>query len=154
TTRDCAGDIYGPFGVPNITSWSSTNTGVATVDSGGNVICVSPGSANILATFQALIYTGPPGACVQQTVNPTSSGGMTVVSVEKIQYQSDSTFTDISGNLYVLKGTSVTFKAVPEPSGASWPSGKPVWGGTAGASGTGDTTSVTFNTASSSISDF
>jgi hypothetical protein len=78
TTRDCAGDIYGPFGVPNITSWSSTSTSVATVDSGGNVTCVGVGASNILATFLATVYGGPPGSCYQMTVNPTASGGLDV----------------------------------------------------------------------------
>src|SRR3990172_7292764 len=31
--------------------------------------------------------------------------------------------------LYVLKDTQVQFKAIKAPSGANWPSGKPVWGG-------------------------
>lgn len=78
-----------------------------------------------------------------------------VVEVDKIQYDDpDTGYTDISGTLYVHKGTTVTFKAIPDPSGASWPSGKPVWGGTSGASGTGSMKAVTFNTLSSSTSDY
>jgi hypothetical protein len=69
--------------------------------------------------------------------------------VAKLQYQSDSGFVDAQGTLYVLEGTSVTFKAVPDPAGAGWPAGKPAWGGTAGASGAGgDTRTVVFNTPS------
>ncbi len=71
--------------------------------------------------------------------------------VGKIQYQSGSNFVDVSGTLYVYKGTSVTFKAVPDPPEGTFPSGQPTWGGTSGASGTGETTSVTFNTDSSTI---
>jgi hypothetical protein len=74
--------------------------------------------------------------------------------VAKIQYQASSGFVDVSGTLFVLKGTSVTFKAVPDPANGQWPAGKPVWSGTSGASGTGETTSVTFDTNSSSTSDF
>ncbi|MGA9997093.1 MAG: hypothetical protein WBP93_16870 [Pyrinomonadaceae bacterium] len=74
--------------------------------------------------------------------------------VAKIQYQSDSGFVDISGTLYVFKGTSVTFKAIPDPADGTFASGQPVWSGTSGATGTGETTSVTFNTASTSTSDF
>jgi len=80
---------------------------------------------------------------------------VTIVKVDRLQYNDpDIGYTDISGTLYVHKGTTVTFKAIPDPSGASWPSGKPVWGGTAGASGTGSTKGVTFNTLSSSTSDY
>lgn len=74
--------------------------------------------------------------------------------VGKIQYQGSSGYVDVSGTLYVLKDTSVTFKAVPDPANGQWPAGKPVWSGSSGASGTGETTSVTFNTNSSSTSDF
>ena len=41
---------------------------------------------------------------------------------------------------------TVHFKALPKPAGASWPSGQPVWSGTAGVTGTGDTKSKTFST--------
>jgi hypothetical protein len=44
-----------------------------------------------------------------------------------------------------MKGTTVTFKGIIDPGGAAWPSGKPVWGGTAGANGTGETKDVAFN---------
>jgi len=88
-----------------------------------------------------------------------TSGVVSIVKVDWIQYDDpDTGWTNIqpfpSFALYVRKGTTVTFKATPEPDGASWPSGKPVWGGTAGASGTGSTESVTFNTLSSSTSDY
>jgi len=77
-----------------------------------------------------------------------------VVSVQKIQYNDPSTgWTDVYGTLYVHVGTTVEFRAIPTPAGA-WPNGKPVWGGTSGASGSGATTSVTFNTLSSSPSDY
>lgn len=80
---------------------------------------------------------------------------VTIVKVDKIQYDDpDSGWTDITGTLYVMYGTSVQFKAIPNPSGASWPSVKPVWGGTSGASGTGETTLVTFYSMSSSTSDY
>ncbi len=77
-----------------------------------------------------------------------------VVKVDRIQYNDpDTGYTDISGTLYVHKGTTVTFKALTDPNASVWPSGKPVWGGTAGASGTGSIEYVTFNTLSSSTSD-
>jgi hypothetical protein len=83
----------------------------------------------------------------------STSVTVTVVKVDKIQYDDpDTGYTDISGTLYVHKGTTVTFKSIPDPSGASWPSGKPVWGGVA--SGTGSTKAVTFNSLSSSTTDY
>jgi hypothetical protein len=57
----------------------------------------------------------------------------------------------------VVKGTTLTFKPIPNPSAATWPTGKPVWGGTAGASGPSDpdyTKKVTFNTLSSNSTDY
>lgn len=78
-----------------------------------------------------------------------------VIKVDKIQYDDpDTGYTDIQFPIYVYKGTTVTFKAIPDPSDASWPSGKPVWGGSSGASGTGSTTQVTFDTLSSSTTDY
>lgn len=63
-------------------------------------------------------------------------------------------WTDVTGTLYVLKNTSVGFKAIKSHTDIAWPSGKPVWGGTSGASGTGETKNVTFNTLSSSTTDY
>ena len=81
---------------------------------------------------------------------------LTIVGVENIEYNDPDTgytlidpIQDLASALYVHKGTTVTFKAVLDPPGTSWPSGKPVWGGTSGASGTGETKQVTFNTLSS-----
>jgi len=84
---------------------------------------------------------------------------VTVVKVDIIQYNDpDTGWTDIQPSpafaLYVYKGTTVTFKAIPDPSGGSWPSDKPVWGGSSGASGTGETCIVTFSTLSSSLTDY
>ncbi len=84
----------------------------------------------------------------------TKTDTVTVVKVDKVQYQSGANWVDISGTLYVMQGTTVTFKAIPAPAAASWPNGKPVWGGTAGATGTGSTKAVTFNTKSSNTTDF
>ncbi|MFA6426702.1 MAG: DUF6531 domain-containing protein, partial [Phycisphaerae bacterium] len=66
-----------------------------------------------------------------------------VVAVEKLQYHTTAGWVDVSGVLEVPEGNSVEFKAISSPSGASWPSGKPVWGGLA--AGTGETKTVTFN---------
>lgn len=84
----------------------------------------------------------------------TDSITVKVVKVDKLQYWDgiSSIWVDIGSTLYVAKDDAVIFKAIPDPSGASWPSGKPVWGGEA--SGTGPTTPVTFNTLSNSTSDY
>lgn len=71
-------------------------------------------------------------------------------SVTKVQYDDPGTgWTDVGGTLCVRTGTTVSFRAVPNPTGASWPSGQPVWSGTSGATGTGETVSVAFSTLSS-----
>jgi len=84
------------------------------------------------------------------------SSVVTIVEVDKIQYQnpSSSQWVDISATLYVKWKHTVKFKAVPNPSDASWPTSKPVWGGTSGASGSGSTTQVFFDGLSSSIGDY
>jgi len=70
---------------------------------------------------------------------------VTVVAVDKLQYQDgpSGSFVDVSGTLYVMKGTTVTFKALPDPVGASWPADTPNWSGVD--SGTGGTIQVTFD---------
>lgn len=79
-----------------------------------------------------------------------------IPKVQKIQYQEPGTsnYIDITNTLYVLKGTTVNFKAIPFPNNATFPSGQPTWSGTSGASGTGQTKSVTFNTISSSTTNY
>jgi hypothetical protein len=77
-----------------------------------------------------------------------------VIGVGKIQYNDPvSGFTDIAGTLYVVTGTTVRFKAIPDPSTASWPS-SPIWNGTSGASGSGVTNDVSFSVLSSNASDY
>ena len=56
--------------------------------------------------------------------------------------------------MYVLKGTTLTFQALPLAPDTNFPPANPVWGGTAGASGTGATKTVTFSTTSNSILDY
>ena len=77
------------------------------------------------------------------------------VTIDHLEYRIGSTgdFTPVTGTVYALKGATVTFKAIIDPPGATWPNGTPTWSGTAGASGIGETKSVTFNTLSTSASD-
>jgi len=97
------------------------------------------------------------GTCSSRSSSFTASVNLTIkAKVEKIQYQEpgSSTYTDISGNLHVLKGTTVNFKAIPYPNNATFSAGQPFWSGTSGATGTGQTKSVTFNDKSTSTGDF
>lgn len=82
------------------------------------------------------------------------SAQVTVVDVAKIQYNDrDSGWTDVTGTLYAYKGGQIEFKAIASPEGA-WFEGKPEWSGSSGATGSGETKTVTFNTISSSGSDY
>ena len=98
--------------------------------------------------------TNPP------TVTPESQSGSTtlevvVVIVGDIQYNDPQNgWTSVSGPLYDLKGNSITLKAIPMPTDASFPSGYPTWGGSSGASGTGATTTVSPSTLSASTTDY
>jgi hypothetical protein len=120
-------------------------------------VFVSPGSAPASDAVKPTPQPNAPpcGACQHTYSYDYEYATATVYpQVSKIQYQSGSSFVDITGTLYVLKGTAVTFKAIPNPSTATWPSGRPIWGGSSGATGTGPTKTVTFNTVSSSTSDY
>ena len=83
------------------------------------------------------------------------------VAVEKVQYQTIDTsvfpfgtkWVDTPPILYVLVGTTVTFKALPLAPDTVFPPDKPVWSGTAGASGTGAIKMVAFGTTSTSAAD-
>ncbi len=108
----------------------------------------------------AVLNTNTPGFYKYRARNGSDdswkqSSVVTVVKVDIIQYDdTDNGYTNIEFPLFVRIGTTVTFKAIPLPSDASWPSGKPVWGGTSGASGSGETTDVTFSTLSSTLTDY
>lgn len=94
------------------------------------------------------------------TVTSTSRSGstllyITVVAIGGLQYLTPNAgYVAVPSVLNVLNGKSITFRALPAPSDASFPTGKPVWGGTSGASGTGPTVTVTFSTTSSSLTDY
>jgi hypothetical protein len=97
-----------------------------------------------------------PGPCTPSRPDPICRSDIkfTVLKLDLLQYEQPSgTWNDISGTLYVLKNSTVTFQAVPTPL-VTWPSGMPVWGGTSGASGAGETKAVTFNTLSTTLTDY
>ena len=76
---------------------------------------------------------------------------ITSQKVEFVQYQLNGIWFDVpsGGFADICKGSSITFKAIPAPSGISWPSGQPVWGGDA--SSTGEITTVTFSNSGNRI---
>jgi hypothetical protein len=143
-------------------TWSINNVNVAAVSGSGtsaDMTAVGNGGTDVVGqwtvyrtTFRHDINNEPYCDTFGEVVEHPAP--VEVVGVDRLQYQSGSNYVDITGTLYVLKGTSVTFKALPSPSDKQFQSGLPVWSGTSGATGSGPTISVTFNTISSSTSDF
>lgn len=76
--------------------------------------------------------------------------------ISRLQYKIPNTaqYAEINETLYVLKGTTVEFKAVPNPENQAFQSGQPSWSGTSGANGTGETKQVSFTSKSSTTTDF
>ena len=110
---------------------------------------------------QIRLLTGTPGYYQFQARNGSGqniwaeSAEVVVVKLVTIQYN-DSTngWTDIPGIMHAHIDSMIEFRAVKEPNAAPWPSGKPVWSGSSGVSGTGDTKTVTFGTVSSHPTDY
>jgi len=84
---------------------------------------------------------------IHWTVTPPASEA-------KIQYLKDGAFVDVPATLNVVKNDMLTFKAIPSPAGSRFYPNEPRWGGTSGATGQGETTSVTFNTLSKNTHDY
>jgi hypothetical protein len=76
------------------------------------------------------------------------------VGVDQLQFRNlAQELVEVSGPIYVTTGSSIDYRAIPIPSGSSWPSGQPKWGGTSGASGTGASATVVFDTVAASSND-
>ena len=75
-----------------------------------------------------------------------------VVEMASLEYKiGTGIYSAVTNPMYVAKGSTVTFKAIPNPTG-TLPAGKATWTGstgTSGATGNGETKDVTFNTAGS-----
>lgn len=157
TERNCYDMQFGPYAA-SANQWNSFNPSVATVDFSGSSDAVGVGDTNIEGCVERTIwYNWGGGYCEPFTDLICNNSPMEVdASVANIQYKgpNNSTFADATSTLYVLKDTQVTFKAMPNPGTATFEAGKPTWSGTSGATGTGETVSVTFNTVSSNTSDF
>lgn len=104
TTRDAAGNIL----ADRVVTWSSSNSGVATVSSAGLVTAVAPGTATITASSEGrsgtsvVTVTPPPVASV--TVTPSA----VTIAVNSFQ-QLTATLRDAAGN--VLTGRSVEWSS-------------------------------------------
>jgi len=78
----------------------------------------------------------------------TSSQSITVtaVGIDHVEYSTNAGNSyqnpPTAGSLVVSVGSTVRFKAFADPTGATWPDGKPTWSDAA--SGSGETTDVTF----------
>jgi hypothetical protein len=133
-------------------TYTNSLTLPVTLDASGNGSATYYSKA-VLAGQTTETICSPQIGCASDS--PISYTVLTPASgVAKIQYQKEGTFVDVSGTVNVLKGDTVTFKAFPSPAGSVFYSFDPVWGGTSGATGTGDTTTVTFNTVSKTTKDY
>ncbi len=134
------------------TSGSATTTVSATADQ-----TTSPGYYQVTVTGTDRFTltdssTSPPTVTSQSKSGPTTLN-ITVVTIGSIQYKDpQSGWIACPSPLYVMKGTSVQFKAIPSPSDASFPSGNPTWSGSA--SGSSATASASFSTASTSLTNY
>ena len=79
-----------------------------------------------------------------------------IVKVDKLQKRLSAAgaYQDWTSAIKVLKGITLYAKAVKSPEAANWPAGKPVWAGTFGITGNGETASGACTTASTSDTDF
>lgn len=73
----------------------------------------------------------------------TSGVKVIVLKIYTIMYQKGTEWID--RDLCIMKGTSVTFKAIPMPFGTTWPPNKPEWTISGVDAGTGETMSYTFD---------
>lgn len=90
-----------------------------------------------------ITYIGKSNADKTITVVGANDG-----TVQKIQYKKGDTYVDVVGTLFVLKDSTVTFRAVPQANKA-FATGKPTWGGQAEGK-SGQSVTVTFSTQSTS----
>ncbi len=154
---DYTGDCPESVGDTVTITWSDDtlrDSGVAfpNGNTGTSVLWKAPGGAGDVVITATCNDTG---TTKYNDSSQSDQVTVTVVKVDKLQYNDPTSgWTDVTGTLYVHKGGSIEFKAIKSPADASWPSGKPVWGGTSGASGTGETKNVTFNTISSNSTDY
>jgi hypothetical protein len=79
---------------------------------------------------------GNPIGPTYSTTQPTNAY-YTAVGVSKLQYQTGAGWADAPSPIYVVTGTNLQLKAIPNPPDAqSWPSGTPTWTGATGSGAT------------------
>ena len=130
-----------PTSAASSVAFDTVDTSVATVTGDATGLTVS-GVATGTTTLRATVN----GSAVDV-------GTVDVVKVATLSYQKpDKTWADATAQtVYAVVGSSLTFKAAPSP-GTAWPDGWPQWSGAA--TGTGPTATVTFNTQSTSATDY
>ena len=138
----------------------TTQESTISIDSGGHTVTVTgeaPGDGCVDADMGSEeMYSWDGRDCIDDNFTySVEASGCTevVVNIRRLQYVTGGNH-DIEGTLYVLKGATVTFNALPDPPGATFPSTQPHWSGSSGITGTGQTKAVTFNTTSSSATDY
>jgi len=120
-------------------------TGVITPSSGSDTVTISGLSVAGQYVVKAKCGALDDGATIT----------VYAVGVDRIQYKvGNDPYQDCPNPLAVAKGADVTFKAIKKPAAALWPTGKPVWSGSSGASGTGEEKAVDFDTASNNPTDY
>ena len=115
-----------------------------------------PGHPTVTVNWTVLLKERATGEVVDSDGPQSAAADIWVVGVKKLLVLCGSIWEDVGGsNDLVLKGTGCGFKAVRDPeTSPDWPSGKPVWGGSSGASGSSEVTGVMFYTVSSSSADY
>ena len=131
--------------------WDWTNDGTYDyTESPGDGFATHSYSTAGSYTVKLKVYDGDSFCCCNGTgcsdKTATYTITVNVVKVDKIHVMPlpvTDWFDVTETTIVVLKGAIYTFKALPYPADAGWPSGTPVWSGIA--SGTGETINVTFN---------
>jgi hypothetical protein len=120
-----------------------------TTESGLGTQFLSGRDGNWTATSTAGHYTlsvqADDSGSQYNDIATVSSTGVDIVAVDRLQYDDGAGYTDVTGAIYEPIGSSVTFKAIPDPSDASWPTGKASWSDTCDNTGTGSTFAVTLS---------
>lgn len=145
-----------PSGVipPSVGAPSGSPTSTVTASASQTT---SPGYYQVTVTaadsFKLTDSSTSPATVTSQSQSGSTTLYITVVALDRIQYNDPQNgWIACPSPLYVMKGTSVQFKAIPSPADASFPSGQPTWSGAA--TGSGATASAIFSSASSSLSDY
>lgn len=120
---------------------------------GGDPPALAPNQSYALLAQGTAASTSLPGATVTAKVMldgqqlATASATKPVIKVKgPLQWQDGTNWIDITDRLYVMKDTTVTFKATPS-AGTTWPANKPVWKlGDAVQGDASETKSITFAT--------